>query len=337
MLNKEGTWASEDNLMRKGVYIKNEEQERFLLNLNQYLLAKEIDEYEDFEIEYPFIFVLGLPRSGTTLLTQLLCDSLDIGWIDNIIARFWLAPLHGIELSKILLSKSKQSEFQSDFGKSSNLSDPHEFAYFWWYWFKMEKEEDFYPQNKKEEAIDWSSFKKTMSNIQHKFKRPVIMKNMLGANYFEKITSILEKVIWIYIERDPKDIALSLLKGRMRYYGDPNTWLSVYPPEYEMLKNLPWQEQIAGQTFYLTKFYHNQLNTAKKEGVIKVTYKELCESPASIIEKVTQRVLQLYDLKLEKTAEPPQNFKFSTYEHEYARNKELLDALDKYFSLGESE
>jgi ABC-type oligopeptide transport system ATPase subunit len=45
-------------------------------------------------------FIVGLPRSGTTLLSQLLAYSLDAGYTTNFAARFWLAPVHGLRLGR---------------------------------------------------------------------------------------------------------------------------------------------------------------------------------------------------------------------------------------------
>ncbi|NBO54134.1 MAG: hypothetical protein EBU84_05990, partial [Actinobacteria bacterium] len=41
----------------------------------------------------PLVFIVGVPRSGTTLLSQLFSRFLDVGYIDNIVARFWANPV----------------------------------------------------------------------------------------------------------------------------------------------------------------------------------------------------------------------------------------------------
>ena len=49
--------------------------EDFLGGLNEYLRPRELQLYRDREIEHAFVFVVGLPRSGTTLLTQVLASA----------------------------------------------------------------------------------------------------------------------------------------------------------------------------------------------------------------------------------------------------------------------
>src|SRR6056297_2325285 len=118
------------NQYRKESYKKDEKQENFLEEFNKYLLKKEINEYKDFPVKYPFLFVIGAPRSGTTLLTQLIANSFDVSYINNLAARFFLAPLYGIKFSKTVLGEAKQSDFQSNYARTGNLSDIHEFGYF---------------------------------------------------------------------------------------------------------------------------------------------------------------------------------------------------------------
>ena len=46
------------NQYRKESYKKDETQENFLEEFNKYLLKKEINEYKDFPVKYPFLFVI---------------------------------------------------------------------------------------------------------------------------------------------------------------------------------------------------------------------------------------------------------------------------------------
>jgi hypothetical protein len=60
------------------------------------------------------VFVLGVPRSGTTLTSQLLAYCLDAGYVNNAAARFWLAPVHGIRLARLIAGDRGERSFRSD-------------------------------------------------------------------------------------------------------------------------------------------------------------------------------------------------------------------------------
>ena len=111
-----------ENSFRQGGYQRDDKAEHFLdrLNLNLTSIEPLKDELPD--RTWPLVFVLGLPRSGTTLLTQLLGHSLDVAVVNNLVARFWLAPVTGMRLSRIILGDEVHTNFLSDYGKTPH---PH--------------------------------------------------------------------------------------------------------------------------------------------------------------------------------------------------------------------
>lgn len=125
------------NLDRENKYLKDPVEENFTRQVNEALLQLEKSTYHDCTIKHPFIFVFGLPRSGTTLLTQLLASTLNLGFINNFVARFWLAPVTGIRLARSLKLESQANSFRSEFGATAGLGDIHEFGYFWRHWLKI--------------------------------------------------------------------------------------------------------------------------------------------------------------------------------------------------------
>src|SRR5215831_17612554 len=101
-----------------GRYRKDPSAERFIAHLNATLRAAHDAELADLPAGEPIIHVVGVPRSGTTLAMQLLSCAYEIGYVDNLAATFWQAPLYGIRLSRKLLGR-KSSAFNSDFGRTS--------------------------------------------------------------------------------------------------------------------------------------------------------------------------------------------------------------------------
>ncbi|MBS3742319.1 MAG: sulfotransferase [Candidatus Cloacimonetes bacterium] len=299
---------------RIGKYTKSKEEEDFLLNTNKILQDMEKEWYKDYDIKYPFIFVFGLPRSGTTLLSQFIAHSFKISYINNIMARFWLAPIHGIRLSKNILGNEKTTTYNSDYARTHELSDIHEFGYFWRHWLLKNKISGITNIEDIEKKIEWQQLKIVLANIQNEFKNPMIFKNIFGSYHMEKLISLLEKVIFVYIERDELDVALSILKARKKYYKDLNTWWSYMPPEYPLLKNFPCEKQIAGQIYYLKKFYNKKVNT-NPEHIVCVTYKELCNEPSNVAKKIQKKSVDLFNYELILKDNILGNFTFRTYKN----------------------
>ena len=223
---------------RQGAYVKEASDEGFLEGLNAYLEPRERELYRDYAIDQPLIFVVGAPRSGTTLLSQLLAYCLDVGYIDNFTARFWLAPVHGIRLSRLITGGPQPGAFESEYARTSRPTDIHEFGYFWRRWLNKHTFDDVVQAAQHEDEIDWAGLRLTLANIQHEFGRPLVAKNMLGAYHMPRLRRELGKVLFVCIERDPLDACISILDARRKYYSDPDAWWSYVPVEYPQLKDL---------------------------------------------------------------------------------------------------
>lgn len=316
------------NKKRKVKYQKNPKGEDFLHEMNRLLHDREATLYKDYEIKYPFIFIFGLPRSGTTLISQLITSSFDIGYINNLMARFWLAPVHGIRLSKSILGDIKQTSFHSDYAGTSNISDIHEFGYFWRYWLKKESLSDITNVKERENNIDWNGLKKTLANIQKEFNKPIVFKNIFGSYHLEKLKKTLHKVLYVYIERDILDVAVSILDARKKFYSDLNTWWSYTPVEYNKIKDLNYWEQIAGQIYYLKRFYRNEIKRFNHKDIIEVSYKNLCFNPKKVLKSIQKKCVESYNYELNILNKPTKKFPFRTYanrDNEKAKFKLLLE------------
>ena len=315
---------------RQGSYVKEASDEDFLEGLNEYLAPREHELYGDYPIDQPLIFVVGAPRSGTTLLSQLLAYCLDVGYIDNFTARFWLAPVHGLRLSRLIVGGPQPGAFESEYARTSRPTDIHEFGYFWRRWLNKHTFEDVVHAAEHEEGIDWPGLRLTLANIQHELGRPLVAKNMLGAYHMPRLRRELGPVIFVCIERDPLDACISILDARRKYYSDPGAWWSYVPVEYEQLKDLDAWEQVAGQVHYLGAYYDRELSALGVDAAIRVTYEDLCRDPAGILQRVASTAADTYGSRIGVRTEPPASFPFRAYtdrDADKARFAELLAGL----------
>jgi LPS sulfotransferase NodH len=325
-----GRRFDELNVKRTQAYAKDASGERFLELLNEDLRQREESLYRDHEIAHPFVFVVGLPRSGTTLLTQVLAYCLDAGYIDNFAARFWLAPVHGIRLSRLIAGEHGDAPFESDHARTATLTSIHEFGYFWRNRLNKHTFDDVVHAREREDEIDWVGLKRTLANVQHEFGRAFVAKNMLGAYHMPRLRDVLEMVVFVYIERDPLDVAVSILDARRKYFSDPSTWWSYIPVEYPLLEQRDYWEQIAGQVHYLTRFFDRALDEVGERNVVSVAYEQLCCDPASVLETVRARVATTYGYDLRIAQPPPESFPFRQRTGREADKQRFVELLERF-------
>lgn len=321
------------NEERKGKHYKIPANENFLQNLNAHLADFEQSLYSGASNQHPFVFVFGLPRSGTTLTAQILAYGLNTGYINNLAARFWLAPLTGLKLSAIALPPQPEKKFESNYANTSGLADLHEFGYFWRHWLKLEGATDFRESNLKQKDIDWAGLSTTLAEINSFFNRPVVMKNIFGAYFLDSLSERLPKVLWVCVERDPVDVAISILSARQKFYGDTSMWWSTFPTDYEKYIGLSPIEQIAGQVVSLNNYYQKICLTSKfSENIIRVKYDDMTSAPREFLKAVNDRAYKLYGATLGEI-DIPEKFETRQHKQDEALREEFTLALQRISKL----
>ncbi len=313
---------TELNQERKENHRKDPKEESFIEQLNNQLLEFEKNNYTDLkEEQHPTIFVIGAPRSGTTLMSQVLAHGLDVGFINNLSARFWKTPVTGIRLSNSIFKNNKSTDFQSKFASTKKLEDIHEFGYFWRHWLKKESITNIVNSPSIEKEIQWTELKNIILNIHEAFGKGFACKNVLSAYHISKFLHVLKKLVFVYIERDPVDAAISILNARKKYYTDLNLWWSYVPLEYEQIKDLDYKRQIAGQVYFLTKYYNSKIKDINSNRIIRIKYKELCDNPQAILDTIVKVTRKELDYELKINDDFPEKFEYKTYHQSELRNE----------------
>ncbi len=311
----------DENLTRVDKFRKNEADEDFLEGLNNYLAGREEEFVRPEGPDYPNLFVFGLPRSGTTLVAQLLLHCLDVGYINNVIARFWKAPLQGIRLSELLVKGERRTSFESVYGVTSRLNDSHEFGYFWSRWLGDGLHMRTYDQ------VQWEELRHWLRQIAITFDKPVLYKNVLVGMQLRGMFEICGNSLFIRVVRDPVDNALSILRGREERFGSRDHWWSIRPAGYEKWLRLSCFDQVAHQVTAINKLQDTVVGE-NNIPVITVRYPELCENPAKVLSFIGER-LKDAGFPVKQLDPPPQRFKYSTYtdSSDYKAMKEALEKL----------
>lgn len=323
-------FVQHDNKLRRDRYQKDSLAEEFIKRMNEVLMP--LEDYKLPSQKFPTIFIFGLPRSGTTLTYQLLAYSLDVGYVNNLIARFWLAPLHGIVLSQAIMPEIKDDSFISDYGKSVKINGPHEFAYFWHYWLNIKSVEDMTKFGIPNGSIRWDELGQVIQRMQNLFGKGMVYKTNFVANYLLEFIRTFSMPLIIYVERNPVDVGLSILNARKAYYGDYKAWWATYPPDYNSLNDIPFPEQIARQVFSLREVYSQELQKVDSNRVVRISYDEICQSPLGFIHSVRKKIIELYDFTIDICNLPPKKFNASQRKRDLTKTEVVVvKALEKYY------
>lgn len=131
---------------------RSAEQESLLQGVNDLLAEAERRIIEDSAgPTKPLIFIVGAPRSGTTLMLQWLAASGRFAYPTNLLSRFFKAPYIGVRIQQLLTDPSLDYrgelfeltgttiDWVSNAGKTRGVLQPHEFFYFWRRFFPVDQ------------------------------------------------------------------------------------------------------------------------------------------------------------------------------------------------------
>lgn len=230
----------------------------------------------------PQLFILGLPRSGTTLVYQYLVHRLNVAYFTNGVGQYPHAPICITAWQKRHYGHF-ESNFQSNYGKMDGPLSPREAGGFWGRFFDMEaytSAQDVPPKAER-------TLKRTIAAIQHLYgNNAFVNKNVKHMLRLDPLQYIFPSSLFLVVERNLADVGLSVLHGRYAQLQDPRQWWSVRPPDYEQLKDLPIVEQVACQLLSLQQKMATDLRQIEPTRIFHVQYATFCQNPEYLINQL---------------------------------------------------
>ena len=271
-----------------GSFGKNLASEQKLFELNELLAPIETQLTATFETpQRPLVFVIGAPRSGTTLMSQILAATEKFGGATNFMARFWKAPTLAMRMQEVLDLPSSHRSFRSVRGATDGISEPHEFGYYWSSWFDLGQET--HSLSREHLArVDLLGLKRSLASMEAAAQKPLMFKNNTWFTFQASwLAEQFPTSVFVACVRDPFFVAQSIYAQRLAL-GDLGRWWSVRPSTYATLKGLSPLEQVAAQAVDITLEMQKALALVPGERLIRASYRKLCEEPRRLAEEVLQ-------------------------------------------------
>ena len=238
----------------------------------------------DIQLQFPPVFIVGVPRSGTTLLYQLMMSAFKFAYIPNVANTWYQCPITATRWA-LRWCQPYQSLFASRHGYEQGCLAPSEAGNIWNRWFPYEKREGFnytpagwLSDSAQQEIV------RCVAHIEQLFDAPFLTKNVKMSVRIAALREMFPGALFIHISRDPLDAALSLLVVRRK---NNKEWWSVLPREYAELEALPELEQVCKQVYFTEQ---NILDDVKgiSDRVHSLPYSTVCSQPHLTITELSQ-------------------------------------------------
>ncbi|MFK7889524.1 MAG: hypothetical protein AB8B63_01820 [Granulosicoccus sp.] len=281
--------------------------------------------------QWPILFIVAPPRSGTTLFTQWLTH---IGFATplNITARFYKNPYTAGLLQRLLTDSSLHyrneldcgvvDSFQSLYGKTSGVLSAHEFSHYFRRFFPVSGQ---WISDKELEQSKIDEFVDGLNLFTTALQKPLVLKGFLIQYNFDSLIDH-ENIYFVHCHRYEIDNVCSLVGHRKTLTGDINNWVSVKPPGFELIKDLDPYQQLAAQVAISNAYLAAKLEKVPSERKINVPHEQFCKSPKSFASEISNALSSRGYQALEPYTGPG-GFDINRYDQNSAEYSKASEAL----------
>lgn len=222
-----------------------------------------------------FCQIVGLPRSGTTILFQLLAGTGAVGYPSNVMAPYWRVPIVGARLQRQLTVGQPTVSLHSVAGRTSEPLDPHEFGYFW---------RDALGHSGNTLLPDrpgwsWRHLQDALDAICEAFDAPTVHKNFLALHHAPAMRHQLKRSKFLVMQRDPREVASSLWSVR-RTINVPDEATFGLDPGVTTEGEL--SDRIIEQVATLERARLKLVDQDQNDTLV-IDYERLCREPREVV------------------------------------------------------
>ncbi len=268
------------------------------------------------------IWIIGVPRSGTTLAYQVFCKAFKASYLSNrVVKRYRIALVARMAERLFFSGKLVPPSFKSSYGYTQSANGPHEGGPLFYQYFSKKEP---YANADHLGKGEGNEFKKVIKAISYPHSL-FISKNTVHSLRIKALAKLFPDSIFLWISRDKVSTAHSIMNARIANKITTEQWWSVKPPGWEEKNKGTEIEKVVWQVNEIESIIQRDLEETGAS-YLKISYKDLCEEPRQIVEDVANEFgLNEYVRKIDELIPP--SFPYST-----VPNDELADELKEFWN-----
>ena len=228
------------------------------------------------------VFIVGAPRSGSTLLYQLVVVRFDVAYLSNLHCRLHGAPSIVERLAGHRLEPPEV--FSSDHGRTDGRAAPSECGPYWYRFFRRS------PQYVPLEEADPEALRDLRASVRalgDAAGRPIVFKNLINSLRLEPLGAAFPEALFLVVQRDLADNVASILAARRTVVGDEAAWWSAEPPGVDELRGQPPEAQAAGQVTAIHELIEGARQRLGPERFLDIAYEQLCADTHAVLAEIS--------------------------------------------------
>lgn len=235
-----------------------------------------LKEYGKEESRFPVVFIVGAPRSGSTIMYQVMTRYLDVSYIDNFVNLARECTITGFTLSRKLFGQPHHS-LESRYGDTSHqgLHAPNE-GLFWYRWLPIDKH---HVSSSDLDERQTDEMRSTFRTVLNKFSRPFVVKNLTFSMRLGLIHDMFPDAKLIHVTRNPVFMAQSILLARKKLGIPEGEIWSTKPGNEDELVQADENEMVVRQIYEIEKEIHRRKALFLPGRYLNIRYEDFLKNP----------------------------------------------------------
>ncbi|MHA7820215.1 MAG: sulfotransferase family protein [Erythrobacter sp.] len=229
----------------------------------------------------PPVFVIGAPRSGTSLLYELMITRFRFAYMANAAHRFYRTPLAATRLLRKTILDWR-GDFTSSYGHIDGWGAPNEGGWIWQRWL---------PDGDRTDGAEFAhssieELRSLTAGFSRELDAPFLNKNVMHSNRLRLMHRIWPDALFIEVRRDPLDNARSILRAE-RASGGPDVhgdgWWSVRPSLAAEHAGKADTLRAVAQVVGVARDIERDMEAIGPGRLLRIDYTDICVDPPAAL------------------------------------------------------
>lgn len=232
------------------------------------------------------LFVVGLPRSGTTLAYELMVQGFEFAFFTPLSYYTYGMPNLTTRLTRHF-TRHPRARYESSYGHIAGRFSPAENSVFWSRWFP---EHPVLGHHLPAGALSTRSIQdanRSVASISVISGRQFVFKNVYFTLALRALLETFPRARALVVSRDLHAVAASIYTRRRALQGE-RSWWSLRPPFSAEIADRALIEQVAFQCVRASQLLERELTLVDRQRVQVVDYARLCDAPADFLAAMGQ-------------------------------------------------
>ncbi len=287
--------------------------------------------YASQPLQHQPVFIIGAPRTGSTILYQTITNELDVLYFDNLICGLKSSLMVGFWFSSMFFKNNAHNSFKSYHGNTTKFGSraPSECGQFWYRWLPRDRHYIGDDDITETMVID---IRNEITSIINHYDKPMVFKNLNAGQRLHLLHKCFPNAKFIFIKRDPLYTAQSIILSKRRVGVKDEEFWGIKPRNFQLLSGMNPYEQIVKQIYYIEKQIEKDRTLFPRQNFLTIDYSQLGNSFKTTLNKcngfikaggrtdskhpaeiVMSETLKLDDFEIEKFTEEIQKLDWINY------------------------